>query len=174
MQGLDAVQAANRIALMQQSLDATAGLLGHTVLMLRRQPALADAADRSPASMRGVVTEVERHQAPIQNTRRFAAQALQLAGEPVARGQGVLLLLASGNRDAALNPQPDSFDPQRGEARSLGFGAGAHACPGVSIAIETVAAGVCWIRAGGRFDHYFGTLAGFRPLGNARIPVFEE
>jgi cytochrome P450 len=173
-EGLDAVQAANRIALMQQSLDATAGLLGHTALMLRQHPALAAATDRSPAALRAFVAEVERHQAPIQNTRRFAAQALQLAGQPIAKGQGVLLLLASGNRDPALNPQPDNFDPQRSKGRSLGFGAGAHACPGAAIAIETVAACSRWMGAGGRFDTYFGRQAGFRPLGNARIPVFEK
>ncbi|MGQ2978352.1 MAG: cytochrome P450 [Polaromonas sp.] len=173
-EGLDAVMAANRMALMQQSLDATAGLLGHTVLMLRQHPGLADAADRSLAAMRAFVSEVERQQAPIQNTRRFAAQALQLAGQPIGKGQGVLLLLASGNRDPALNPQPDHFDVQRSDRRSLGFGAGAHACPGVAIAIETVAVGVMWTRAGGRFDACFGRLAGFRPLGNARIPVFDN
>jgi cytochrome P450 len=172
--GLDAVQAANCIALMQQALDATAGLLGHTVLMLRRHPALAGAADQSLSAMRVFVTEVERHQAPIQNTRRFAAQALQLAGQPLEKGQGVLLILASGNRDGALNPQPDTFDPQRSDGHSLGFGDGAHACPGAAIAIETVAACAAWMRAGGQFDQYFGRLAGFRPLGNARIPVFEE
>jgi cytochrome P450 len=173
-QGLDPVQAANRIALMQQSLDATAGLLGHTVLMLRQRPAPAATAHLSPAAMRAFVAEVERHQAPIQNTRRFAAQALQLADRSIAKGQGVLLLLASGNRDGAFNPQPDSFDPQRGEGRSLGFGMGVHACPGALIAIETVAACACWAGAGGRFDAYFGRHAGFRPLANARIPVFEE
>lgn len=173
-EGLDAVQAANRIALMQQSLDATAGLLGHTVLMLRRYPALAGDADRSLSAMRGFVTEVERQQAPIQNTRRFAAQDAMLGGQSISRGQGVLLLLASGNRDPALNPHPDDFDPQRSEPRSLGFGDGAHACPGAAIAIEIVAAGATWIRAEDRFDQYFGRLAGFRPLGNARIPVFEE
>lgn len=173
-EGLDAVQAANRIALMQQSLDATAGLLGHTVLMLRQYPALAEAASRSLADMREFVTEVERHQAPIQNTRRFAAQALSLAGQPIAKGQGVLLLLASGNRDPAFNSQPDNFDPQRSDGRSLGFGAGAHACPGAVIAIETVAAASRQMGAGGRFDTYFGLQAGFRPLGNARIPLFEE
>ena len=173
-EGLDAVMAANRIALMQQSLDATAGLLGLTVLMLRQHPVLAEAAGHAPAAMRDFVTEVERHQSPIQNTRRFAAQALQLAGQPIAKGQGVLLLLASGNRDPALNLQPDHFDPQPAGRRSLGFGAGAHACPGAAIAIEIVAASIRWMGAKDRFDVCFGRRAGFRPLGNARIPVFEE
>jgi cytochrome P450 len=173
-EGLDAVQAANRIALMQQSLDATAGLLGQTVLMLRQHPGLAEAAGRSLHAMRGFVSEVERHQAPIQNTRRFAAEVLQLAGRPMDKGQGVLLLLASGNRDRSLNPRPDDFDPQRRDGRSLGFGAGAHACPGSAVAIEIVAAASGWIGAEERFDTYFRRTTGFRPLGNARIPVFEE
>ncbi len=174
LEGLDAVQAANRIALMQQSLDATAGLLGHSVLMLARHPELAEAAGNSPQAMREFVAEVERHQAPIQNTRRFAAQALWLAGQQIETGQGVLLVLASGNRDETLNAQPDDFDPQRARRRSLGFGAGVHACPGAAIAIETVAACARWMWAAGRFDSYFGRQTGFRPLGNARIPVFEE
>ncbi len=173
-EGLSEVQAANRIALMQQSLDATAGLLGHTALMLARHPDLAEAAGNSPQAMREFVAEVERHQAPIQNTRRFAGQALRLAGQTLEQGQGVLLVLASGNRDETLNPQPDDFDTQRARRRSLGFGAGVHACPGALIAIETVAACSRWMWAGGQFDSYFGRQTGFRPLGNARIPVFEE
>lgn len=171
--GLSPVQAANRIAFMQQSLDATSGLIGHTALMLAQNPALAAAADRSQGAMREFVAEVERHQAPIQNTRRFAADPVVLAGRSIEAGQGVLLVLASANRDEALNPQSDCFDPQRSERRSMGFGAGAHACPGAAIAIEIVAACVRWIRAEGRFDDYFGRQMGFRPLANARIPVFE-
>ncbi len=174
VRGLDAVQAANRIAMMQQSLDATAGLLGHTMLMLAQHPPEAATADRSQDAMRALVAEVERHQAPIQNTRRFASQPLVLAGQRLQTGAGVLLVLASGNRDPAFNPDPDRFDPRRAAGGSLGFGSGAHACPGKQIAIEIVAACARQIRAGGRFDAYPGRQAGFRPLGNARIPVFEE
>ncbi len=170
--GLPPVQAANRIAFMQQSLDATAGLMGHSVLMLAQEPQLAAAADRSLDAMRGFVAEVERHQAPVQNTRRFAADPVVLAGQVIEAGQGILLVLASANRDEALNPQPDRFDPQRALRRSMGFGAGVHACPGAAIAIEIVAAGVRWIRAEGQFDACFGRQTGFRPLSNARIPIF--
>lgn len=170
--GLPAVQAANRIALMQQSLDATAGLLGQTALMLAQHPSLAAAADHSRDAMRAFVAEVERHGAPVQNTRRFAAGRLLLAGQTIEAGQGVLLVLASANRDVALNPQPDQFDPQRSARRSMGFGAGAHACPGASIAIEIVAACVRRIRAGCQFYACFGRPAGFQPSGNTRLPVF--
>jgi len=172
--GLDAVQAANRVGFMQQSLDATAGLIGHTALMMAQHPQAAAIADGSPEAMRDFVAEVERHQAPIQNTRRFASQALKLAGQQLQAGQGVLLVLASGNRDEAFNPQAARFEPLRTGRRSLGFGAGRHVCPGAPIAIEIVAACVHWMRAAGRFDAYFDAQTGFRPLGNARIPVFEE
>lgn len=172
--GLEPVQAANRIGFMQQSLDATAGLIGHTALMLSQHPQLADAADSSPDAMRAFVAEVERHQAPIQNTRRFAVAFTTLAGQAIQAGQGVLLVLASGNRDAAFNPRADRFEPGRTGSRSMGFGSGVHACPGTLIAIEIVAIYVRWIRAKGRFDLYFARQTGFRPLGNARIPVFAE
>lgn len=170
--GLASAQAANRIALMQQSLDATAALLGHTVLMLRQEPSCAQAATASPEAMRAFVAEVERYCGPTQNTRRFAAEALTLAGQPVAEGQAVLLVLASANRDESLNAQPDRFDPERANRRSMGFGEGRHGCPGAAIAIEIVAACARQLCTQGRFDSIFGTQAGFRPLGNIRAPLF--
>lgn len=172
-EGLSPAAAANRIGFMQQALDATAGLLGHTALKLEQHAQPAAVADSSLDAMRRFVAEVERYCAPVQNTRRFAAEPLMLAGQSIAAGQGVLLLLASANRDGALNALPDSFDPQRAKRRSMGFGLGAHACPGAAIAIEIVAAAVRYIRTTGQFDQYFGRQTGFRPLANARIPVFE-
>ncbi|WP_298928604.1 cytochrome P450 [uncultured Ramlibacter sp.] len=162
--GLGSVQAANRIAFMQQSLDATAALIGHTVLQLREQPA--------PDHMRSFVTEVERWCAPTQNTRRFAAQDLELAGQRIAAGQGVLVVLAAANRDAALNIEPERFDPQRPQPRSMGFGEGCHACPGAAIAIEIVATFAISMRSTGQFASYFGAQEGFRPLANISSPLF--
>ncbi|MGC1172441.1 cytochrome P450 [Polaromonas sp.] len=172
--GLQPVQAANRIAFMQQAMDATGGLLGLAALQLAQAPEQGTAADASQEAMRGFVREVERWAAPIQNTRRFAAESLTLLGQPVEAGQAILLVLASANRDEALNPQAERFDVHRGQGRSMGFGAGPHLCPGASIAIEIVAACARHIRVGGKFDTYFGRSTGFRPLPNARIPVFGQ
>jgi cytochrome P450 len=172
--GLPPVQAANRIAFMQQALDAGSGLLGHVALQLAQDPQLAAAADASPEAMRALVREVERWASPIQNTRRFAAEALTLQGQPIAAGQALLLVLASANRDQAFNTRPDHLDVNREGGGSLGFGAGPHACPGAAIALEMVAASALSMRASGLFDHYFGPCTGFRPLPNARIPVFEH
>jgi cytochrome P450 len=151
-EGLDATAAANRIAFMQQSLDATAGLIGNSVLRLLRQPqSMPEASDLDV--WRALVTEVTRSDPPVHNTRRFAAQDLTLAGERVARGQGVLLVLASAN---------------------MTFGAGAHACPGEAIAIEIAASALRTLSATDALRRLFCRFAGYRPLPNARVPMFEN
>jgi cytochrome P450 len=151
--GLDRAAAANRIALMQQALDATAGLIGNTaLLLLRRQPESPPEAG-DPRAWRELVTGVARSDPPVHNTRRFAAQDLTLAGERVARGQGVLLVLASAN---------------------MTFGAGAHACPGEAIAIEIAASALRTLSATDALRRLFCRFAGYRPLPNARVPMFEN
>jgi cytochrome P450 len=172
--GYRPVQAAHRIGLAQQSLDATAGLLGNTVVLLLNRPELATHLMLSQASARELVAEVARWDAPIQNTRRFAARPLRLLDQRVEQGQGVLLVLASANRDEALNERPDEFDAHRHSRRSLTFGASAHACPADKLAIEIVAASARSISARGRFDSYFRPCGAYVPLPNARIPLFAE
>ena len=170
--GLDSVQAANRIALMQQSIDATAGLLGNTVELLQQRPEFRAQVAATLDFMRELVAEVVRWDAPVQNTRRFALNDLMLCGQAIHRGDGLLLVLASANRDEALNPQPDRFEVQRPQRRSLTFGAGVHACPAAQMTIEMVATCLDSIRSRGHIDSYFGAISGYRPLPNVRIPVF--
>jgi cytochrome P450 len=172
--GCTATQAVHRIGLMQQSLDATAGLLGNMLVLLLRRPELAARLTESQASARELVAEVARWDAPIQNTRRFAAEPLRLLDQRIEKGQGVLVVLASANRDAALNAHPDVFDADRNNRQSLTFGAGAHACPAGSIAIEIVAASARSMWARGLFDSYFRPTGGYAPLPNARIPLFAD
>lgn len=170
-QGLDKVRSANRIALMQQSLDATAGLIGNTARRVLANP--DDVRGGGPDDWRAVTAEVARWDAPVQNTRRWAAADLQLEGRPIARNQCVLVVLAAANRDEALNADPDRFDPRRPLRRSLGFGSGPHACPGEAIAIEVAAAALHALDEAGHLERLFNRSSGFRPLLNARIPVFE-
>jgi cytochrome P450 len=162
-QGFDPVRAANRIALMQQALDATAGLIGNTVLALRRDPTLGR------EDVHALVAEVARWDAQVQNTRRFAAQDIVLRGQSVRAGQGVLLLLACANRDDVLNPNGEAFVLDRPARRNLAFGSGVHACPGERIALAIAAA----VLPAAEHALEGRRHAGYRPLANARIPVFQ-
>lgn len=95
---------ANLLGLLSQTCEATAGLLGNSIVALLRG---ADRAD--------VVRRTIRADPSIHNTRRFAACDLFLGGAHVKQGQGILLVLA----------------PLGAEH---GFGHGRHACPGQALA----------------------------------------
>lgn len=145
-EGLDRVRAANRIALMQQALDATAGLIGNAACLLLQGVPLAGAEAVAP-----LVAQAAWRDPSIHNTRRFAARDLELGGERVAEGQGLLLLLA----------------PAR-----LAFGAGAHACPGERLALAIAASALHTLQSMAPLPRWFGRVTGWRQLPNARIPVF--
>ena len=106
------------------------------------------------------------------HVRHYADEARQARDPKYRQGQGVLLLLASANRDQTLNRYPDVFDPARAQRRSMSFGAGAHGCPGQVIAIEIAAASLQALSSVRPLDDLFGPCTGFRPLANARIPLF--
>ncbi|MCG2592728.1 hypothetical protein LZ009_08025 [Ramlibacter sp. XY19] len=143
-EGLEPALAANRIAFMQQALDATAGLIGNGIVAWQARA----------ASLEGTafIAHVARTDPAVHNTRRFAAQDLVLGDAPIAAGQGLVLLLA--------NPQA-----------KLQFGAGAHACPGERIALAIAATALRTLAELGALQR-LAPPQGYRPLPNARIPVF--
>jgi cytochrome P450 len=140
-EGLSSVQSANRIALMQQSLDATAGLIGNAIA--------AFTGDADPPTH---VARIARGDPAIHNTRRFAAEDLELGVQRLRAGEGVVLLLVDADGD-------------------LGFGAGAHACPGQRIALQLATSALASLQARNALAA-FGRVVSYRPLPNARIPVF--
>jgi cytochrome P450 len=164
---------ANLVGLLSQTCDATAGLLGNSLAALASEPGAREAA-RTPEGLQAVVEETARHDAPVQNTRRFVVAPVRIAGVPLAPGVAVLLVLGAANRDPVLNPDPDRFMPLRTARRLLGFGHGAHACPGQSLACTLAAAGLEALLARGvDLDALRARGWHYRPSANARIPVFD-
>ncbi|MEU3405616.1 cytochrome P450 [Streptomyces sp. NPDC006670] len=150
----------NAIGFLSQTYDATAGLIGNTLVALARG---ADTPDTG-----ALVREVVRYDAPVQNTRRFAAEPFTHAGSTVEPGQQLLVLLAAANRDPAVNPDPHALSPGRVNPAVFTFGAGAHRCPGGELATALATAVVTELRTAG-----WSTTAtpAYRPLANARIPL---
>jgi cytochrome P450 len=78
---------------------------------------------------------VLRYDSPVQATTRIArTDGLKVAGQPVAAGSQVLVLIGAANRDPRRYPNPDHFDAARTDSRPLSFGAGAHVCIGKALA----------------------------------------
>ena len=118
------------------------------------------------------MAEVARHDAPVQNTRRFVAEDGVVAGTPMRAGDAILVLLAAANRDPAANADPARFDHERTDPRVFTFGLGAHACPGAILAVTIAAAGVAYLLdAGIPLDDLMGRVT-YRPSPNARIASF--
>ena len=163
---------ANGIGLLSQAYEATAGLIGNTLLALGREPVALERVGASPGALRGVVRETLRHDPPVQNTRRFVAVAGEVAGRAMAEGDAVLVVLAAANRDPAANPDPHRFDPLRRDARSFTFGAGAHACPGEMLATTIAEAGVDRLLVSGLALPPLASRTSYRPSANGRIPLF--
>ena len=155
----NAVLVANAIGMMGQSYDATAGLIGNTLLSL---------GNTGAAIGPEYLLEVARHDSPIQNTRRFAHTDMELCGQRISAGQPVLALLGAANRDPAANPDPNRFNPGRPEPRLFTFGAGSHACPGRLLAVVIATAVVqAAMTAGVSVPQQ---AESYLPLANARIP----
>jgi cytochrome P450 len=140
--------AANAAGFLFQSCDATAGLIGNALWAL---------ANRTSANVRDAVSYAVRFDSPVQNTRRFARDAVEVAGVRVEPGQTVLLLIAAANRDP-------------GAQRAYTFGMGRHACPGERIACA-IASAACE-QLTNAFDISRLRLTGYRPSQNLRIPEF--
>lgn len=156
---------ANGIGFLSQTYDATAGLIGNTIVALARE-------DR-PAELEPFVREVARHDSPVHNTRRFATLAFDYADCQVEQGESMLLVLAAANRDGSVNPDPASFRTDRSRPVLFTFGAAGHGCPGEELAVRIATAAVeQLLEAGLDPAQLCGSGVGYRPSGNIRTPVF--
>ena len=164
--------AANAVGLLFQTHDATAGLIGNGLLALAARPDLRARLRAEPSDLSRFVAEVHRWDPSVQNTRRFVAEDAVIAGIPVAAGDAVLVVLAAANRDPAANPAPDVFDIDRENRVSFTAGRGPHACPGEQIALTIAAAALRGLMARGIDARVAAPPPAYRPLTNARIPVF--
>ncbi len=169
--GVDAV-IANGIGLLSQTYEATAGLIGNTLVALATHRALCARALVAPDILPAIVREVLRHDPPIQNTRRFLIRDGQIMGQSLHEGDAILVVLAAANRDPVANAAPARFEPFRADRQTFTFGAGGHACPGAELAIAIAAAGVAHLLASGFAPERLCGTVGYRASVNARIPIF--
>jgi cytochrome P450 len=122
------------VLLLVAGHETTVNLIANAVLAMLRHPvqwaALGADATRAPA----VIEETLRFDPPVQMVGRIALDDMTIAGIEVPAGDVMMLLLAAAQRDPVEFDRPDTFDPDRGTLRHLGFGRGAHYCLGAPLA----------------------------------------
>jgi len=163
---------ANGIGLLWQAYEATAGLIGNTLLTLAAHQDVRKQVIAHPDMLDLVIQEVLRYDPPIQNTRRFLAGNGIVAGEKMKEGDIILIVLAAANRDPAENQDPERFDIFRKDPRIYTFGVGAHACPGEIFATTIARAGVEQLMVSGVNMQQLVETVRYRASANTRIPLF--
>lgn len=98
------------------------------LLLLLKFPDQQHRVAHEPGTVGAAVEEVFRYESPFQYAARVAADDMSICGRKIVRGQRVMFMLGSANRDASVFPSPDAFDVARVENRHIAFGHGSHSC----------------------------------------------
>jgi hypothetical protein len=113
--------------------ETTTNLMGNAVNALLEHPDQLAVLQREPGAVASAIEEVLRFDSPVQRQIRLAGEDLEVGGQHISKGQVLVLVIGSANRDAAQFPEPDRLDVLRKENRHLTFGMGAHFCVGASL-----------------------------------------
>jgi cytochrome P450 family 142 subfamily A polypeptide 1 len=128
-------------ALLQETLliliggdETTRHVITGGMNQLLRHPDQKQKLIDDPSKIATAVEEMLRWVSPIQNMARTATRDVELRGQLIERGDKVLLLYPSANRDAGVFPDPFRFDVERRPNEHVAFGYGSHFCLGASLA----------------------------------------
>lgn len=117
--------------------ETTAGQMGVSIVALLAHPEqsafLRDTED--PKAIARAVEELMRYVSIIQTgQRRIAVEDIDVCGERIRAGEGIILDVAPANWDDRQFPHPDRLDLQRDHGPHVGFGYGRHQCVGQLLA----------------------------------------
>lgn len=113
--------------------ETTQIMIGNTVAALLQ----ADQWQRlreQPQLVKTAIEECLRFNGPMKGTMRAAAEDMVVGGVDVKKGDRVMLLMASGNRDPAQFADPERLDIARNPNPHMAFGHGIHFCLGAPLA----------------------------------------
>ncbi len=120
--------------LLSAGHETTVNLIGSGALALLQHPAELRRLRDEPALIKPAIEELVRFVVPAEMaTERYASEDLTVAGTTIPKGELVMAVIASANRDAAQFAQPDALDIGRASNKHLSFGQGLHYCLGAPL-----------------------------------------
>lgn len=129
--------AMNAMTLLIAGHETTANMIALGTLALLQNPGqLARVRDTDdPALIASGVEELLRYLTIAQDmVARVATEDVVIGGQLVRAGEGLIMSLPAGNRDAAFAADPDTVDVGRNARGHLAFGYGVHQCLGQALA----------------------------------------
>jgi cytochrome P450 len=159
--------------------ETTVSLITNAVLALLSNPDQLAELRADPALISSAVEELLRYDSPVERTiTRWVAADGELGGCTLRRGEFVVAVVGSANRDESQFPGADVLDLRREAAgKHVGFGRGPHYCLGAplarletEIALETLLRRLPGLRLDiAEDDLYWRPIPIFRSL--AELPV---
>ncbi len=115
--------------------DTTVNLIGSGTLALLEHPDQLEMLRREPEHIKTAVEELLRFVCPVEMaTERYAREDIEIAGITIPRGELVMAVIGSANRDESCFEHPEMLDITRKNNKHLAFGHGVHFCLGAPLA----------------------------------------
>ena len=115
--------------------ETTSNLIATGSLMLLDHPEQLEKLKAEPSLVPSAVEELLRFNGPATIAGpRFATEDIVLAGQSIQKGDAVIPVLKSANRDERQFDQSEELDITRQINRHLAFGHGIHMCLGAPLA----------------------------------------
>jgi cholest-4-en-3-one 26-monooxygenase len=123
------------VTLVVAGNETTRNLITHSMQALIDHPDQARRLRDDPGLWPTAVDEMLRWGCSIHNFRRTASRDAELAGQPIAAGDKVVMYYMSANRDPEVFADPFRFDVGRTPNDHVAFGGGGeHYCLGANLA----------------------------------------
>lgn len=118
--------------------ETTRTAISHGLRVFADHPDQWEAMAADQSLVPGAVEEVLRWVTPLNNFFRRAVADTEVGGQRIERGDRVIMLYPSANRDEAVFDDPFTFDIRRQPNNHLSFGFGTHLCVGANLARLTL------------------------------------
>jgi cytochrome P450 len=127
------------VLLLVAGMETSINLVGNGIRALLAHPDQLELLHGRPELAGPAIEEILRYDTPTQLTMRVALADTTVGGREFHRGDGVMVLMGSADRDGTVFPEPDRLDVTRyaetgRSSRHLGFSLGAHYCLGAPLA----------------------------------------
>jgi cytochrome P450 len=115
--------------------ETTVSLIGNAVLALLQNPPVRDKIMRHQDLFPGAVEEFLRYDSPVERPlTRIVKEDIVLGGFQLKRGDLIIPIIGSANRDERQFPSADALDIHRKPNAHIAFGKGTHYCLGAPLA----------------------------------------
>jgi cytochrome P450 len=122
------------IIILFGGLDTTSSVMLEALLYLSRNPADRDRLRSGELAWEQAIEELLRFSSPVQGLKRTALADSEIDGTPICKGEKIMAMIGSANRDDTVFKDAAHCKLDRAENPHLAFGAGAHICLGRHLA----------------------------------------